>query len=218
VTLGERLLEIIELFPDDWSEARLVLTVADHAQAERASLILAPLEPGRSGSAFRLTIAASGQGAPSPVAARRVLDLLESEGIDGRLSLPGTAAFQVLPQAEASARPALAARWDEIAAAFPADWSDLQLEVEIASSDDVDRAALLLGPVNPFLHDGVPPAFRFRAARRFGYGAAPEMTRRVLARLDEAGITGALRVLRVQSDTSPVLTQGPVWREGGRAV
>ena len=72
--------------------------------------------------------------------------------------------------------------------------------------------------MNPFLHDGVPPAFRFRVARMFGYGAAPQMARRVLARLDEAGIAGSLEVLRVHSDTSPVLTQGPVWREGGRAV
>jgi hypothetical protein len=44
------------------------------------------------------------------------------------------------------------------------------------------------------------------------------MARRALERLDEANIAGQLRVLRVQSETNPVLTQGPVWREGGRAI
>ena len=60
--------------------------------------------------------------------------------------------------------------------------------------------------------------FRFRVARQFGYGAAPEMTRRCLERLDEEGISGGLTVLRVLSSTRPVATQGPVWRIGGRAV
>jgi hypothetical protein len=218
VTLGERLREILSLLPDDWSEARLVLTVADDEQADRAAVILAPLAPGRSGNTFRLTVSSGGGGAPSPDAVRRVLDRLEQEGIDGRLSLPGTAAFQLSPQADREPRTALASVWDGIEASLPPDWSELQLEVEIASSDDVDRAALALGPLNPFLHDGVPPAFRFRAARQFGYGAAPEVVRRMLARLDEQGIAGALRVLRAQSSTAPVLTQGSVWREGGRAV
>ena len=44
------------------------------------------------------------------------------------------------------------------------------------------------------------------------------MTRRCLERLDEAGIRGELRILRVLSDTQPVATQGPVWYVGGKAV
>jgi len=44
------------------------------------------------------------------------------------------------------------------------------------------------------------------------------MARRALARLDEEDIRGELRVLRVMCETSPVATQGPVWRELGRAV
>jgi hypothetical protein len=218
VTLGERLREILSLLPEDWSEARVVLTVADERQADRAALILGPLAPGRSGNTFRVTVSASGVGAPSADAVGRALDRLEQEGIDGRLSLPGTAAFQLAPHLEEGRRKALTMAWDEIVAALPEDWSELQLEVEIASSDDIDRAALALGPLNPFLHDGVPPAFRFRAAQRFGYGAAPEVVHRMLERLDEQGIAGTLRVLRAQSSTAPVLTQGSVWREGGRAV
>jgi hypothetical protein len=65
---------------------------------------------------------------------------------------------------------------------------------------------------------GATPGLRFRAARRFGYGAAPEMVRRCLERCDEDGIRGELRVLRVLCDTDPVRTQGPVWYIGGRTV
>jgi hypothetical protein len=218
VTLGERLRALLDSLPSDWSEARVVVTVVDEAEADRAALILAPLAPGRSGKTFRLTITASGGGAPSPDAAARVLERLDQDGIDARISLPGTAAFQVQRPAPPPPKKALAKSWDELLARLPADWSDLYLELELASSDEIDRTALLLAPTNPFLHEGIRPAFRFRAARRFGYGVAPSMARRALERLDEASIAGQLRVLRVQSETNPVLTQGPVWREGGRAI
>jgi hypothetical protein len=44
------------------------------------------------------------------------------------------------------------------------------------------------------------------------------MTRRCLARLDEAGINGRLMILWALSDTKAVATQGPVWYVEGRAV
>ena len=44
------------------------------------------------------------------------------------------------------------------------------------------------------------------------------MMRRSLARLDTEQTPGALRILRVLSDTDPVGTQGPVWRVGGRSA
>jgi hypothetical protein len=218
VTLAERLDEILGSLPDGWSEALVLVTIADASRADRAALVLASCSPGRSGPAFRITVARGGVGGPSPDAVRRAVGRLDAEGIDARLSLPSSAAFQVLAPPEIPPARSLAEAWDEIVAALPRDWSDLQAEVAIASSADVERAALLLGPVNPFLEDRVPPAFRFRVAHRFGYGAAPPMARRVLERLDEAGIAGSLELRRVQSDTSPVLTQGPVWREGGRAI
>ncbi len=100
---------------------------------------------------------------------------------------------------------------------MPGDWSDLYGEVELDSSDYLDRAALLLAPVNP-ARDGNRVAFRFRAARRFGYGVSPEMARRCLERLDAEGTRGTVRVLRALSDTRPVQTQGPVWYVGGKSV
>jgi hypothetical protein len=217
MTLAERLDAILASLPSGWSEARLVVSVGPE-HADRAALILAPLTPGRSGGTFRIAVTSSGGGGSSVEAVRRVLERLDGEVGDARLALPGTAAFEIAAPRREAPRPGIAAAFDELVARLPDDWSDLYLELELVSSSDVERAALLLGPVNPFLHEGARPVFRFRSARRFGYGAAPEMTRRSLARLDEEGIAGSLRVLRVQSDVAPVFTQGPVWREGGRAV
>jgi hypothetical protein len=107
--------------------------------------------------------------------------------------------------------------WDEELAALPDDWTDLYAEVEFESTDYLERGALLMAPLNPARY-GAKPGFRFRVARRFGYGASTEMTRRCLQRLDEEGIRGAVRVLRALSDTRPVQTQGPVWYVGGRSV
>lgn len=220
MTLAERLDAILEELPAGWTEARLVLTVPDESQADDAALLLGALTPGRSGSSFHLRVAAPGHSGPSPDATRRVLARLDDEGVDARLAAPVADAVAVAPHhPDEQPGPTLAAAWDALSAGLPDDWSDAHLEVELASSDDLDRAALLLGPVNPLLQEGLPrPALRFRAAHRFGYGAAPEMVRRVLARLDEDAIVGRLRLLRVQSDVHPVHTQGLVWREAGRAV
>src|SRR5207253_1228566 len=107
--------------------------------------------------------------------------------------------------------------FNRIERALPADWSDLYAEVRFTSTHYVERAALLLAPVNPARYGG-PNALRFRCARTFGYGVSPEMAGRCLERCDEEGITGEVEILRVLSDTYPVATQGPVWYVGGHAV
>jgi hypothetical protein len=214
VRLTERFDQLLDDLPDGWAEAVVRTTVADPADGDRAAAVLGPLAPGRSGAVFSVRVSRSGVGAPSVDAVRRSLDRLEAGGVDARVTIDaGTAAVR----ADDERRP-LAGSWDELLTDLPADWSDLYLEVELLSSSDADHGALLLGPVNPLLAGGARSAFRFRAARRFGYGASPGMVRRSLERLDGAGITGRLRLLRVMSETEPVLTQGPVWREAGRAV
>ena len=95
--------------------------------------------------------------------------------------------------------------------------SDVYAEVRFDSTDYVERAALLLAPLNPGSSGGVG-ALRFRSARRFGYGVAPEMAGRCFERCDTEGITGEVEVLRALSDTQPIGTQGPVWLVGGRSV
>lgn len=117
------------------------------------------------------------------------------------------------PRAQAS----LARAWADSAGTLPPDWSDLYAEVELASTDDLERAALALGPVNPARYGGAR-GLRFRVARSFGYGASPGMTRRCLERMDEQGLQGTLRILRVLSDTKPAQTQGPVWLVDGKVV
>src|SRR5207248_3703951 len=96
---------------------------------------------------------------------------------------------------------------DQELAALPAHSRYLYIEVELFSSDYLERAALLLAPLNPARYGG-KPGFRCRVARRFGYGGSPEMTLRCFERLDEEGIRGRVTVLRALSDTRPVQTQG----------
>src|SRR5205085_5825926 len=90
---------------------------------------------------------------------------------------------------------------------LPSDWSDLLAELELHSSADIDRAAVLCAPINPIQSAG-RPGFGFRCASKQGYGASAGMVGRCLARLDEVGITGHVRITRTLSDDHPVGTQG----------
>jgi hypothetical protein len=205
--------ELQRSLPEDWGTARLRLTVADEDDCERAAALLGPANPGRRGKVIRVFAARRGAG-PSPETLRSLLARLDAEGIQGELELVGA------DEAEAKqviSRTTLVATWDAAVAGLPPDWSDLYAELELVSSDWLERAALLMAPVNPARYGGTP-GFRFRVARQFGYGASPEMTRRCVERLDEEGIRGELRILRVLSDTHPVATQGPVWYVEGRSV
>jgi hypothetical protein len=196
-----------------WNDARLELSVDDHARIGRAAALLGPASPGRMGSNIRFTVGRGGAFV-GPEAARRMLKRIDDEGIAGTLALVSSDAAAPEP---AISRASLAAEWDAALAVLPADWSDLLCELELTSSDHIEKGALLLSPLNPIQGTG-RPGFRFRCAHTFGYGASPEMTRRCLARLDEERIPGEVRVLRAMSDTHPVATQGPVWRIGERAV
>lgn len=196
-----------------WSDLTLELVLDDEGQAERASALLGPAAPGRTGATIRFFASRDGNGV-GPEAVRRLLRRIDGEGIDGTLALD--VASDAAPPAPV-ARDALASDWDAALAQLPADWSDLLCEVALTSSDHLDPAALLLGPVNPLATPDTL-AYRFRVANTFGYGASAGMVRRCLGRLDDAGIPGEVRVLRVLSDTHPVGTQGPVWYVGGKAV
>ena len=200
--------------PEGWGDARLQLTVPDERRASRAVALLAPINPGRRGKVIRVYTTRRGAG-HAPETLRRLLARVDAERIEGTLELVASSEPEAAP-AQVAKR-TLGESWDAAVAALPADWSDAYAEVELRSSDHLERAALLLSPLNPARYGG-KPALRFRSARRFGYGVSPEMARRCFERLDEAGITGVLRILRALSDTRPVATQGPVWYVGGRAV
>jgi hypothetical protein len=196
-----------------WVDARLLLTVADESRSDRAAALLAPCTPGRAGRALRLVVARRGGGV-GPEGIRRLLRRVDAEGIDGRLELVASAEASREPTVS---RRSLAEGWDAALALLPSDWSDLYCELDLTSTDDLERAALLTAPLNP-ARSSEAAGYRFRCASAIGYGASAGMVRRCLERLDEAGIRGVVRVVHALSDTHPVGTQGPVWHIGGRAV
>jgi hypothetical protein len=208
--------EIESQLPAAWADMRLVFVVDDPTKAERASALLGPLGPGRAGNRVQLTVPRT---ASRVELLRRLLRGLDRDRIRGQLELVtfSEAAPEPPPLDSRAAWPPLEDTWMSLLAALPDDWSDLYAEVELASSADLDRGALLLAPVNPARPDrGL--AFRFRVARSFGYGASPDMTRRCLERLDQEEIRGRALILWAVSDTKSVATQGPVWYVGGKAV
>jgi hypothetical protein len=213
VALLEQWREIQAQLPERWATARLSLVIEDEADCDRAAFLLGPANPGRRGKQIRFRAGRGGLG-PSANLVGRLLARLDAERVDGGLELLGA---DELPEQAPLVRPSLAGIWDAEVARLPPDWSDLYCEVGLTSTDYLERAALLMSPLNPARYGG-ETGFRFRVARAFGYGTSPEMTRRCLERLDEEGIRGSFRLIRALADTYPNATQGPVWYVGGRSV
>jgi hypothetical protein len=189
----------------------LSLRIGTEEARDRAAALLAPAGPGIAGSAIRFSVSRSGHGI-GPEAARRLLGRIDAERIRGALALVGTSEAETAPQL---ARATLAAEWQAALEVVPSDWSDLVAELELDSSADVDRGAVLCAPLNPMQLSG-RTGFGFRCASERGYGASAGMVGRCLARLDEAAITGHVRITRVLSDVHPVGTQGATFLVGRR--
>jgi len=205
---------LVAELPAGWSEIGLRLLLARPEDAARAAALLGSLSPGVAGGELHLHVTSRGEAGPG--VARRLLARLDAQGIGGALELAGDVAGASVERGDAPS-PSLAAAWDRLVSTLPEDWSDLLCLVALRSSDELDPAALALAPLNPSRH-GRTLGLRFRVAHRFGYGAAPQMARRCLERLDEAGIPGRLRLLEAFSDTRPVFTQGPTFVVSDRAV
>jgi hypothetical protein len=200
--------------PDDWIDVTLSVVPESPAELPNVAAMLSPMGPNRVGEAIRVTVRRAG-GASGPEAARRLFKLLDDRRVWSTLSCE-TIAAQTEPQT-VTAPSSLSTDFDAALSELPADWSDLLCELTIDSSDLLPRAALLCSPINPTrTQTGV--AFTFRVAQRTGYGVSPSMARRCFERCDAEGIGGAVRILRVLSDTDNVATQGPVWYVGGKAL
>jgi hypothetical protein len=218
VKLVDQWQQLEQGLPEDWGEARLALRTESPEDFPRAAAVLGPLGAGRRGNTLVFAVRRAG-GQAGPEAARRLfrtldesrawaeLDLLEVHGAEQ------ATVREVTPPAPL----ALSASWDAALATLPDDWSDLLCELDLDSSDHLDRAALLCAPLNP-TRDPSKLAFVFRCARKAGYGVSPGMARRCLERCDREGITGRVTVLRVLSETDNVATQGAVWYVGGRVL
>ena len=200
--------------PAGWADAQIARRAERRAAAAGGRALLGPATPGHVGEELRFTVSRSGRGV-GPDQLGKLLGKIDRERIRGTLRVVETAAAVARTEAP---RELLAGAWQAAVDGLPPDWSDLYSELELTSSDHLQVGALLTAPLNPAKVPG-RSAFRFRAARRFGYGASASMVARCCARMDEAGIPGRLTILRVLSDTHNVDTQGPVWRvEEGRVT
>ena len=194
-----------------WTEVTLSLAIHDDAARSRAAALLGPAGPGVSTKEIHFQVSTQGDGI-GPEAARRFLGRIDQEGIRGRLELVASRGVRPEP---VEARSSLAAEWMAALEGLPSDWSDLVAELQLDSSADIDRAAVLCAPINPSqLTEGT--GFSFRCASEHGYGASAGMAGRCLTRLDEAGIAGRLRITRALSDVHPVGTQGATFVVGRR--
>ncbi len=194
-----------------WTEVTLSLAIDDDSARSRAAALLGPAGPGVGGKQIRFHVSTKGTGI-GPEAARRLLRRIDEEGIVGRLEPVESRGLP--PEPEPVAR-SLADGWQAALEVLPSDWSDLVADLEFDSSADIDRAAVLCAPINP-IQSTERPGFRFRCASRRGYGASAGMVERCLTRLDEAGITGRVRITRALSDVNPVGTQGATFAVGRR--
>jgi hypothetical protein len=196
--------------PDGWTRVEVRLELPDRQAANRAAAELAPAGPYRAApTVLRFAIARDGTGI-GPENASRLLARIDA----GTLTVESVASAAPAVAAEP---PSLAAAWDAELAELPADWSDAYVELDLTSTDFVEKASVLCIQANP-RRVGNRAALRFRAARRAGYGVAPGMARRCLERCDEAAIRGTVTILHVISDSDHVGTQGPVWLLDGQTV
>jgi hypothetical protein len=221
VPLAERWNQVERGLDPRWTEATLSLAINDDTARSRAAALLGPAGPGVGNRLIRFTVSTRGTGI-GPEAARRLLRRIDGEGIVGRLELVETRGLRPEPEEEVAR--SLGVEWRKALEALPSDWSDVVAELELDSSADIDRGAVLCAPINPgrlgpdapSASGGGRPGFRFRCASVHGYGASAGMVGRCLARLDDAGITGHVRITRALSDVNPVGTQGATFLVGRR--
>jgi hypothetical protein len=206
-TLGSEL-------PEAWSSVEIELRLEQRSEAELTSRLLGPAQPYRpEPGALRFRVARDGS-APSPDGIQRLLRRIDAERIHGKLAVVTSASREAAPE---HAGESLVASWAAAEQSLPPDWSHALCELEVRSTDYIDRASLDCVPMN-LRRIADTNRLRFRAARAFGYGASPAMVRRCFERCDADGITGNVRVVNAVSSSDPVGTQGPVWMTAGTNV
>jgi hypothetical protein len=206
--------------PSGWKDVRLTLTTEQPGDLPRAAQVLGSIGVGKFGSALVFHVLRAG-GTQGPQAAKRLFERLDHDRTWCQLEQSHVQVAEAVA-AETTVRTtpvtgSVADGWEAALSSLPADWTDLLCELEIESSDHLDRTALLCAPLNP-TRDAPRLVFTFRCSGRSGYGVSRSMARRCCERLDDNGIMGAIRVLRVLSDTDNVDTQGPVWLVGGKTL
>jgi hypothetical protein len=102
----------------------------------------------------------------------------------------------------------LAAEFQQILDTLPSDWTDLEVDMRIADMSQYVDTATSLSQVNAqvYQHPTVDSwHWRLLVAKSFGHAAAAETVAGVLAKLDEEGVAGELRVAEVREGRSEVV-------------
>lgn len=103
---------------------------------------------------------------------------------------------------------ALATDFQQILEALPPDWTDLEVDMRIEDESQYVDTAVAVSQVNAqvYQHPQVEGwHWRLLVAQSFGHAAAPESVKGVLAKLDEDGVAGELRVADVREGRSEVV-------------
>src|SRR5688572_28861095 len=130
MSLSQQWNEIERGLPDNWADARLVLTVPHPEQSARALALLGPFGPGRSGNTIRFATTRTGQGF-GPEHVRRLLRKLDGEKIQGTLEAGD---IELRATSEPVATATVVGAWTDALAVLPRDWSDLHVELQLIST------------------------------------------------------------------------------------
>jgi hypothetical protein len=96
----------------------------------------------------------------------------------------------------------LADDFQQVLDGLPADWTDLELDLEIEDESKYVDSAVALSEINAQVYAEPDRGWRLLVAKDFGHAAAAETVRSVLARLDEAGVSGDLAVREIREGRS----------------
>jgi hypothetical protein len=212
--LADQLQTLGSELPEAWQTLELDLRLEQLDEVDEAARLLGPAQPYRPEPTVLRFRAARDGTAPSTDGIQRLLRRIDARRIHGQLSLATVVGRSApAPPVEQS----LVAAWEAAEHTLPSDWSHALGELELRSTDYVERASLLCVPMNLRRVEDTT-RLRFRVASSFGYGASREMVRRCLARCDADRIRGTVRILHAVSDADSVGTQGPVWLLSGTTV
>jgi len=99
----------------------------------------------------------------------------------------------------------LATDFQQILAALPPDWTDLEVDLRIEDESHYVDSAVALSQVNAQVYQHPQAAgwhWRLLVAHSFGHAAAAETVAGVLAKLDSEGVAGEMRVAEVREGRS----------------
>ncbi len=99
----------------------------------------------------------------------------------------------------------LADDFQQVLDSLPGDWTDIVCDLRLSDEAQYVDAAVLLTQINAQPYSKADWHFRLNVAHSFGHAAAAETVAGVLAKLDEAGVRGELRVAEVREGRSEVV-------------